>query len=272
MKRSIAMTPRGMVIGFAAALALAASAAALASAKSTDATLAFGQGGKLKITVTGVADPLTLGDDELASRGPAAGAKYVGVHLRLANVGRIPYEGWFYGDDWRLEDLARSPLRPVQVLNWGCEGASLNGTLHPGEVGFGCEAWQVPQHEVGFGFLLLATAKAYGSWDLQVFDPVRRRSVVGGPERRAMIRGADVQSIGASLPAGCYQYEATAATRFPNWGTVALVGVPPRCGASLSDVISVHKVHGHWVRHQYGNGGGCHMPRRVRRDLRLACY
>jgi hypothetical protein len=36
--------------------------------------------------------------------------------------------------------------------------------------------------------------------------------------------------------------------------------------------ISLHLRGGVWSVHQVGNGGGCHVPRKARRDLHLLCF
>ncbi len=38
------------------------------------------------------------------------------------------------------------------------------------------------------------------------------------------------------------------------------------------DVASLHRKHHKWHLHQLGNGGGCGVPKQVRRELKLACY
>jgi hypothetical protein len=92
-------------------------------------------------------------------------------------------------------------------------------------------------------------------------------------ERAAIMRGADVRDYGGSYPDGSYYYTVRVATAARGWAAVRIL--PTRAGRGLvqPDVISARRTGaGLWKRHQVGNGGGCRMPERVRRDLGLYCY
>jgi hypothetical protein len=58
-----------------------------------------------------------------------------------------------------------------------------------------------------------------------------------------------------------------------SWAAVYLRPAKKRYANEVqSDLASFHRRQRIWRLHQVGNGGGCGVPRSVRRDLRLACF
>lgn len=82
----------------------------------------------------------------------------------------------------------------------------------------------------------------------------------------------DRQSFSDVYPAGSYRFKVSVSTAARGWAAVLIL--PTGSGQGVQpDVISARRVGpGRWKQHQMGNGGGCHMPDRVRRDLGLYCY
>ena len=99
----------------------------------------------------------------------------------------------------------------------------------------------------------------------QVADGSRRARHA---ERKAMIREAGRPPY----PRSWYRLRTRVSTVNRHWGAVYVTGRKGHRRYVQPDVTSLRRRHGHWRVHQQGNGGGCDVPRGVRRDLGLACY
>lgn len=94
-----------------------------------------------------------------------------------------------------------------------------------------------------------------------------RRHATRG-ERRAMLA-----LVGNPWPRGWAYRVVWVSTVDSRWAEVEILPMRGHAHQVQQDVGSTYRLRsGRWVMHQAGNGGGCHMPARVRRDLRLACY
>lgn len=71
---------------------------------------------------------------------------------------------------------------------------------------------------------------------------------------------------------GTYRRVVRVSTVSVAWAAVYIAPTRGHAREVQADVASFSRRRGRWHLHQVGNGGGCHMPRAVRRDLRLACY
>lgn len=88
-------------------------------------------------------------------------------------------------------------------------------------------------------------------------------------ERAAILRGAHLH---LGYAPDSYRLVVRISTRSRHWAAIYIRPGAGHAGEVQSDVVSVRRVRRGWRRHQVGNGGGCGVPRAVRRDLRLACY
>jgi hypothetical protein len=103
---------------------------------------------------------------------------------------------------------------------------------------------------------------------------VRPRYVPLPRQERAIRLGADLRLIKSGY-GHCVRFEIHVSTANENWAAVSILPaewIEGCIGFVQGDVISMHRVREKWRRHQYGNGGGCNMPARVRKDLRLHCW
>jgi len=245
----------------------------VASASELTQTVPFGAAGRIKITVERLQDPVTHPAVEHPMNGPAKpGSRYLAIHIRVANVSESTYRSHLYSSIDNHPRLYGSDSTVVELdvirEGWGCDVPTITATLQPGEVRRGCLLFALRRS-------VRPDTLEMGSrwWVLTSFDPVKRRRPAQGPERRRMIDGSGVAQVLQRLPPRCARVDnVIVAERFPRWGFVHFAGIPPVCGASISDVISVRKIDGRWRRHQFGNGGGCRMPTAVREDLRLHCW
>jgi len=93
-------------------------------------------------------------------------------------------------------------------------------------------------------------------------------------ERSAILDAVGLEGRGpdcGTYPPGSCRIWVRVSTANPHWGAV-FIGPAAHQKFVQPDVASVHKRRGRWSVHQVGNGGGCDVPARVQRDLRLACY
>jgi hypothetical protein len=90
-----------------------------------------------------------------------------------------------------------------------------------------------------------------------------------GAEARAILRVAP----GNPYPPGWAHLTVRVSTVDSRWAAVHVLPNRGHTHQVQADVASMYHTRRHgWVVHQVGNGGGCGVPSRVRRDLHLACY
>lgn len=87
-------------------------------------------------------------------------------------------------------------------------------------------------------------------------------------ERVAILRAAPK----SPYPPGYARLTVKVSTVSSAWAAVYIRARRGHANQVQPDVVSLQRQGGRWAVHQQGNGGGCRMPARVKRDLRLACY
>lgn len=100
------------------------------------------------------------------------------------------------------------------------------------------------------------------------------RRVAGGSEKAAIIAAIRrAHDVGPSQTGSCMRVYVS--TVNPNWATMQFIFVR-RCESQDANGVSViHRGHGRWKFVTAGSAFSCpipgHIPRRVQRDLKLAC-
>lgn len=87
------------------------------------------------------------------------------------------------------------------------------------------------------------------------------------PEREKIERALRGK-FDCSLVAGKCTRKIRVSTKRQTWAAAYIKGSKTVQG----DVASLKKKKGRWRIHQIGNGGGCDVPKKVVKDLNLACY
>ncbi|MFN2612319.1 MAG: hypothetical protein ABR536_02990, partial [Solirubrobacterales bacterium] len=78
----------------------------------------------------------------------------------------------------------------------------------------------------------------------------------------------------ARYPAGSCKITFSVSEVNPRWAAAKIRADANGENTVVPETISLHRKHpkGHfWTIHEVGNGGGCGVPRRPRRDLHLIC-
>ncbi|ADB53602.1 hypothetical protein Cwoe_5194 [Conexibacter woesei DSM 14684] len=91
------------------------------------------------------------------------------------------------------------------------------------------------------------------------------------PERTRILPQAPIRAAIRTYGAECVRFTTRMSLSDEDWAAVLILPAESWCSVQ-PDVTTVRRDGPGWRRHQYGNGGGCGVPRRVREDLRLACY
>jgi len=93
-------------------------------------------------------------------------------------------------------------------------------------------------------------------------------------ERAGILEALNLEGRGpdcGTYPPGSCRIYVRVSTADSHWAAV-FIGPSGKQKFVQPDVATVHLRRGKWSVHQVGNGGGCGVPGRVQRDLRLACY
>lgn len=87
------------------------------------------------------------------------------------------------------------------------------------------------------------------------------------PEKHKIRQVLDRNGVSCAIWPGSCHRKIKVSTKLETWAAAYITGPQVQ-----GDVASLHRKHHKWHVHQVGNGGGCGVPRKVRKDLRLACY
>jgi hypothetical protein len=87
------------------------------------------------------------------------------------------------------------------------------------------------------------------------------------PEKRKIARVLERKGFDCSFVAGGCHRKIKVSTKLETWAAAYIRG-----SGVQGAVASLHRKNHKWRVHQIGNGGGCGVPRKVRKDLKLACY
>lgn len=91
------------------------------------------------------------------------------------------------------------------------------------------------------------------------------------PNETRLISAA-LNGIGCDFyePGAC-EYRFRVSTKNQRWAAARIVARPHHPEVQ-EDIASLYHGKARWRVHQAGNGGGCDVPKAVRKDLHLVCY
>ena len=87
------------------------------------------------------------------------------------------------------------------------------------------------------------------------------------PEKKGIARALEREGFDCSFVSGGCHRKIKVSTKKQTWAAAYISG-----SAVQPTSASIQRKHHSWHVHQIGNGGGCGVPKKVRNDLKLACY
>ena len=86
-------------------------------------------------------------------------------------------------------------------------------------------------------------------------------------EKKGIAKALEREGFDCRFVSGSCHRKIKVSTKKQTWAAAYISG-----SAVQPTSASIHRKHHSWHVHQIGNGGGCGVPSKVRKDLKLDCY